>query len=165
MDSTREDSGIVGRVRERATSQLATQKDRATDGLGTVAQAMRQTTQHLRTQQQEAIAGYAEKAADQLERFSQRLKEKDVTQILDDAQQLARRQPALFIGGAFAIGLLGARFLKSSSPRQGSRSLSVYRDDDGFSGGAYSTSRSTVRETSASPTPNAYGHTVPTERF
>ena len=140
MDSTQKDTGIVDRVRERATSQLTTQKDRATDGLGNVAQAVRETTQHLRTQQHDAIAGYAERAADQLERFQQRLKEKDVSELLDDAQRLARSQPALFIGGAFAIGLIGARFFKSSSPRPNWERIPA-------------------------STPNAYGHTVPTERF
>jgi hypothetical protein len=34
------DSGIVGRVRERAGAQLATQKDMATDGIGTIARGM-----------------------------------------------------------------------------------------------------------------------------
>lgn len=32
-----------------------------------------------------------------------------------EAQDLARRRPVLFIGSAFALGLLGARFLKSSA--------------------------------------------------
>jgi len=36
---------------------------------------------------------------------------------VDDAERLAHRQPALFVGGAFALGLLAARFLKSSKPR------------------------------------------------
>lgn len=109
-------SGIVGKVKEQATSQLSTQKNRATDGLGSVAQAVRQTTQHLRDNQNETVARYAEQAAEQIERFSERLRNKDVGELMNDAQQLARRQPALFVGGAFAIGLLGARFLKSSSP-------------------------------------------------
>jgi len=39
-------------------------------------------------------------------------------QMLRDARNLARRQPALFIGGSFAVGLLAARFVKSS-PRDG----------------------------------------------
>jgi hypothetical protein len=107
-------SGIAGKVKERATAQLTTQKDRATDGLGTVASAVRQTGQHLREQQNETVAQYVEKAAEQLERLSNNLREKDVNELLHDAQRLARRQPALFIGGSFAVGLLAARFLKSS---------------------------------------------------
>ena len=164
MDSTTHDNGLVGRVRERATAQLATQKDKATDGLGSVARAVRDTTQHLRTNQHETVAQYAEKAADQIERFSQRLKEKDVSELLNDAQQLARRQPALFIGGAFALGLLGARFLKSSSARAAGGSRSIYRDEPGFTPGAYTSSPRRVERT-PSATPNAYGHTVPTEGF
>jgi hypothetical protein len=109
-------SGIAGKVKERATAQLATQKNRATDGLGTVASAVRQTSQHLREQQNETVAQYVDKAAEQLERLSNRLREKDVGELLQDAQRLARRQPALFIGGSFAVGLLAARFLKSSRP-------------------------------------------------
>ena len=162
MESIRHDSGIVGRVRERATAQLATQKDRATDGLGSVAQVVRETTHHLRTQQHDTIAQYAEKAADQIERFSRRLKEKDVSELLSDAQQLARRQPALFIGGAFALGLLGARFLKSSAPRS---SRTIYRDEPGFTSGAFTSPSQGLTERSPRSTPNAYGHTVPTERF
>lgn len=165
MEQTTHDNGIVGRVRERATAQLATQKDKATDGLGTVAQAVRGTTEHLRTHQHEAVANYAEKAAEQIERFSQRLKEKDITELLNDAQQIARRQPALFIGGAFAIGLLGARFLKSSANDAETGSRSIYRENMGFTPGAYPTPVSGASGTRPTPTPNAYGHTVPTERF
>ena len=58
--------GIMDRVRDRATAQLSSQKDRATDGLGSVAQAVRQSTQHLRDHKQDAIAQYVEKAADQV---------------------------------------------------------------------------------------------------
>jgi hypothetical protein len=126
-------TGIVGKVREQATAQLSSQKDKATDGLGSVAQAVRQTTQHLRDNQHETVAHYAEQAAEQIERFSQGLKNKDVGELMNDAQQLARRQPALFVGGAFALGLLGARFLKSSSPEN----RNAYRGygDAGYGGG------------------------------
>ncbi len=108
------EAGIADKVRERAAAQLNTQKNRATDGIGSVAQVARETTQHLRERQHETVAGYVEQAADQLERFSQSLKNKDVRDLVEDAQRLARRQPALFVGGAFALGLAGARFFKSS---------------------------------------------------
>ncbi len=108
------DQGIVRRVRERAVAELSTQKNVAFDGIGSVAQAVRQSTQHLREQQHDTLAGYVEQAADQIERFAQQLRGKDVSELFDDAQQLARRQPAIFIGSAFALGLIGARFFKSS---------------------------------------------------
>jgi hypothetical protein len=120
-------AGIAERIRNTATARLATQKDRATDGLGSVAQAVRQSTQHLRDQQQDTVAKFVEQAADQIERFSTQLKNKDVGELMDDAHALARRQPALFIGSAFALGLLGARFLKSSADHAGPRTPREYR--------------------------------------
>jgi hypothetical protein len=111
----RTESGIMGRVRERATAQLSTQKDRATDGLGTVAQAVRQSTQHLRENKQDAVAQYVEKAADQIDRFATQLRDRDIGELVNEVQRFARKQPALFVGSAFALGVLGARFLKSSS--------------------------------------------------
>jgi hypothetical protein len=116
----------MDRVRERATAQLSTQKDRATDGLGSVAQAVRQSTQHLRENKQDAIANYVEKAADQIDRFSTQLRNRDVGELVNEVQRFARRQPALFVGSAFAIGVIGARFLKSSSDNQRHRALGPY---------------------------------------
>jgi len=106
--------GIVGKVKDRAAAQLSTQKDKASDQLGTIVQAVRHSSERLREDQQEVVARYVEKAAEQLERFSESLREKDVNELVQDAQRLARRQPALFVGGSFAVGLLAARFLKSS---------------------------------------------------
>jgi hypothetical protein len=38
--------------------------------------------------------------------------------MLDDVHSFARRRPALFIGGAFLVGLGIARFLKSTAERE-----------------------------------------------
>jgi hypothetical protein len=115
-------NGIVGRVRERAGAQLTNQKDMATDGIRTIAQAVRKSTQDLRDQRHETLAEYVERAADQLERLSSGLKGKDIGEMFRDAQNVARRQPGMFVGSAFALGLLGARFLKSSAPQHQHRS-------------------------------------------
>lgn len=119
------DRGVIDRVKERAAAQLSTQKDKATDGLGSVAQFVRQGTQQLRDQQHDTLAGYVEQAANQIDRFSQQLRTKDVSELVSDAQRLARRNPAVFIGSAFAVGVIGARFFKSSSqndePRRSDR--------------------------------------------
>lgn len=141
---------LVDRVKARATEQISSQKDRATDGLGAVAEAVRHTTRHLREGQHEDAARYVEMAADQLERLSSALREKDVNELLDDAQRLARRQPALFVGGAFAVGFAAARFLKSSqrdeerwsNARDSSEAGSVYGGGHAYgSGGASGTTR------------------------
>ena len=105
---------LLDNVKQKAAAQIDTQKSRATDSISVIANAVRGTTSQLRNEQHDVLATYVENVADQLDRFSTKLRDKDVNALLDDARQLARRQPALFIGGSFAVGLLAARFLKSS---------------------------------------------------
>jgi hypothetical protein len=143
------DSGFMDRMRERAGQQLTNQKNRATDGIGTIADAVRNTTQELRQHQHETLAEYVTSAADQLDRLSSRLKDKDIGDLLRDAQNLARRQPVLFIGSAFALGLLGARFLKSSPPSQ----TRDWRDhSSGAGSGAYRGTSAYEGRVTADPT-------------
>ena len=146
-------SGMMSKVRERATEQLSSQKNKATDGLGSVAQAVRQSTQQLRDQQHETLAGYVERAADQIDRLSHKLRDKDIGELVEDAQRLARRQPALFIGSAFVLGVLGARFMKSSPPRN-------EYDGDRLYGGGYQGGGSYGQGTGYT-TPGTYGGTTP----
>ena len=157
QDSATGSVGLMDKVRQGATSQLSTQKNKATDGIGTVTQAVRQASQQLRTQQHDTIANYIDQAANQLERFSTRLRDKDVGELVRDAQQFAKRRPVVFVGSAFALGLLGARFLKSSRDRQsgGNGRNSYARSSTGYRTGYGSPT--TALSSSAGPgsTPNA----------
>ena len=121
-------SALMDRVRDGATTQLTTQKGRVTDSLTSLAQAVRQSTESLRSNQQTAVAQYVEKAASQLERLSNRLRDRNVKDLVQDAQQFARRQPAIFVGAAFAAGLLTARFMKSSTNHQYERTFPEHDD-------------------------------------
>jgi hypothetical protein len=105
---------FMGRVRDRAGERLTTQKDRAVEGVTIVAHAVRQTAARLREDNREPIAKYVESGAQQLERLSEFVRNKDAAELWRDAQAYARRRPAVFVGSAFAVGLLAARFLKSS---------------------------------------------------
>lgn len=115
-------SDVAEQAREQVASKVSAQKDRATGELGHVASALRQTSTQLRSQGQGAVPKYVEQAADQVERVTQYLQSKSVGELVGEVERFARREPALFLGGAFALGLLGARFLKSSSPSAGSSS-------------------------------------------
>src|SRR5215212_2781130 len=110
---------VVGQARDQMSSRLAGQKDRAAEGLTSIAQALRQTGQQLRDQNQQAVTGYIDGAASQVERVSNYLRQNDLGGLIDDVEEFARRQPALFLGGTFVLGMLGARFLKSSRPTTG----------------------------------------------
>jgi hypothetical protein len=105
---------VKEQVAEQATGRLEEQKTAASSGISSVAHAFRQTGQNLRGQEQEGVAQYVDQAAQRLEQFSHYLGEHDLRELARDAEQFARREPALFLGGAFAVGMLAARFLKSS---------------------------------------------------
>ena len=109
---------LAEQAKRQITNQLTSQKDRASTGIENVAQAIRQAGQQLQQQGPAPIADYANTAADQAERMSQYLSSKDVGELQADAAQFARSQPVVFLAGAFALGFLGARFFKSSSPAQ-----------------------------------------------
>ena len=143
---------LLDNVKQKATAELDSQKGRATDGLSAIAQAVRGTTEELRKDQHDVMAQYIERMADSLEQFSTQLREKDLTALLSDARQLARRQPAVFIGGSFAAGLIAARFLKSSrrSSREGGWSDDDYTRRDDYSSrshGEYTSARAGERTT------------------
>lgn len=113
---------VAGQAKQQAVSQVETQKGQAAEGLGTVAEAARGLGDQLREKDQAGLAGYVDQAAERIEHFSEYVRSTDVNDILGDAQQFARRQPSLFLGGAFLVGLAASRFLRSTAPAMGSRS-------------------------------------------
>ena len=70
----------------------------------------------LRTEN-EAVAQYVDMASDQLRRMADQIRQKGVSEMVDDLNRFARRRPALFIGGALLVGIGIARFLKASADR------------------------------------------------
>ena len=106
---------LASRGGEQVKSQLANQKHDAAQRLTPITVALRETAQQLRKQGQAPVAQYADKTSDQVERFSGYLRETEVDELVDQARGFARGRPAIFLGGAVALGFLGARFLKSSS--------------------------------------------------
>jgi len=104
----------VDKAREQVKSQLSSQKDRAAEGLGGVAQALRQTAQQLREQNQAPVAEVTERAAQAVDGVTGYFRDHDVDQLVGEVENFARREPMLFLGGAFALGFAAARFLKSS---------------------------------------------------
>src|SRR5579871_4225262 len=100
---------------QQAKSWTGQQKDQVAQAIDGVAQALRQTGDQLRTQNQDLVADYADRAAQQIEQVTTYLRDNDMDHLIRDAEYFAVRQPALFLGGAFLLGVLGARFLKSSS--------------------------------------------------
>jgi hypothetical protein len=122
VDQAQQTAGqVADQAKQQVTSQLESQKERAVDGLMTLAQALRQTSQHLQEQEQGAIGEYVGRAAERVEDVCDHLRSRDVAQLVAETQAFARRRPGMFVGAALAVGFAGARFLMSSGQRASAR--------------------------------------------
>ncbi len=101
--------------REKAAGQLDTQKEQAAGQIEGISRALRQTSEQLREQNQGSIGKYAEQGAEQAERLANFLHEKQGDELIGEVEDFARNKTAVFLGGAFLVGVAAARFLKSSS--------------------------------------------------
>lgn len=101
-------------AQEQATGFLSEQKDVAAQRVGSVAEALRQTGQQFADRDEGMLAHYTESLAGQLDNFSNSLRDREIGSLLDDAKELAHRQPELFVVGALAAGFAIGRFFKSS---------------------------------------------------
>jgi hypothetical protein len=114
-------------ARERAQGLFETNKAAACAGIHAFANALRAASYDM---DQGGLAQAAWRAAEKVEDFSRSLESRDVDAMIDAAQDYARRQPALFLGGAFAAGFALARFLKASSARRRGFGRFVPSSDD-----------------------------------
>ncbi|PWC33333.1 hypothetical protein [Azospirillum sp. TSO35-2] len=112
-----------GRIR----SLLEQQTDRAADQLGGVANALHKAAEQLNAENNGVVADYAVQAADRVERVADMLRDASLDDIVGEVEGFARRQPEVFIGAAFAVGFLAARFIKSSGERRMHRSTTALR--------------------------------------
>lgn len=108
-------SHLAHEAKDEASSRVASQKDRAAKSLSSVADALR-GTRHELDDSIPAIGEYADKAADTVQQLSDYIRSKNIGEIIDTVEHFARRESALFLGGAAAVGLLAGRFLRSSRP-------------------------------------------------
>jgi hypothetical protein len=85
-------------------------KSRAAGALHGVAESLLQS---CRTSEDGATR-YIQQAGERVQHAAHYLQNTDVREMVGHTERFARRQPALFLGGAFTLGLVAARFLKSS---------------------------------------------------
>ncbi|MDQ6681865.1 MAG: hypothetical protein M3Y88_01160 [Chloroflexota bacterium] len=133
---------LVDKAREQGTRQAQQQKQRAADALVTLAGSLRKMSGDIGDQDQQAIASVTQLTADKTEQLAQFLRQTDVAQMIGRVEDFGRRQPALFLGAAFGVGLLASRFLKAAgqSSGAGSQRGSSASGVGDLSGGEYATS-------------------------
>lgn len=129
LDLAKESGGQMadkafGTAKDKASSVIDEQKTNLAAGLGSIAGELRRTGETLRSsgdknQFVNMGANYGEKIADKVEGLSKYLETADLRDLAGDLKSYARRNPAVFIGGAFLLGLAATRFVKSANASTG----------------------------------------------
>lgn len=112
-------------LKARAGSALDDGRHRAADRVGSLARALHTTASNIDQEGDRQLSQWVHQAADQVDRVVGYLNGRDPGALMQDMEQMARRNPALFLGGTYAAGMLVGRFLRSSAPeRRGERNPS-----------------------------------------
>jgi hypothetical protein len=116
-DALRRQAGQFARdVGDELSRTGESQKERGADVLHRFAGAIDSAANDLE-EQSPAVARMVHETARRVGDLSSELSSRNVNELLEQATQLARAKPALFIGGSVAAGFALARFLASSARR------------------------------------------------
>jgi hypothetical protein len=85
----------------------------AAERLRKLSGTMRKLGEHLRIEDQTYVAEKAASTSDRLDGFASYLSSADLSTLMRDTGELARKNPAAFFGSAFLLGLAAGRVLKA----------------------------------------------------
>ena len=98
---------------EKLRASVSEQKAAGADYVGNVANIIRRTAYEFDSDIPQA-GHYIRKAAAQLENVSEAMRNRDMSEIVGNVQDFARKQPTAFFGAAVLLGFAAVRFLKSA---------------------------------------------------
>jgi hypothetical protein len=119
-DATESAGHLAERAADLGLQQADRGREQAASGIDQVAQSIRRVSTDMLAEQP-TIANAALTAADQAERVAQYLRQTDARQIISKVEDVARRQPLIFLGGAFLLGAAASRFIKAAGGGQSGR--------------------------------------------
>jgi hypothetical protein len=108
-------AAVAEQAGRTAEAQVSGMMSRAGDTLDDVSQAVRDAGEGLRSERPE-IASAADAAAERVHEVSEYLRTHEAGDVLNAAQDFARRQPALVVGGGLLLGFALGRLLRASQP-------------------------------------------------
>jgi hypothetical protein len=108
-DAQTRGASVAGEVKDQAVSATETAKDGIADRLDDVAKAIHSSSQQLEEGQQDWIAHIIERGSKELGSLASTLRTNDLHGLLGKLDDLARRQPAVFVGAAMAAGFAAVR--------------------------------------------------------
>ncbi len=106
-------------ARDSATSSLNDSRHQAADRMAASPARYAAPASTSASENQAGVANLTDSLAEQVERLSSYLRDRDLRAFRDDIENFARRQPAVAVGVALGLGMLGARFFKSSRRTSG----------------------------------------------
>lgn len=143
--------GMASKAGEKIMDTAERQKGIGADYVDGIAEAVRRAAGEFESQAPQA-AHYIRYAADQMETMSDSFRRRDMSQMIEDVQSFARRQPTAFLGLSVLAGFAAIRFLRSGAPPSSGRRMSSGEGDDWQDRGAMDDGRfGTASSTSAMP--------------
>jgi hypothetical protein len=108
---------LASSAKDKLEAAVTQRKSVGADYIDSIAQATSQAANAFEADLPQA-AHYIRQASEQIQGVANTVRERDVRQLVGEVQDLARRQPTLFFGGAVMLGFAALRFLKSTAPRE-----------------------------------------------
>jgi hypothetical protein len=105
---------VATQAKDKAAQVADEQKGTAADKLGGYSSRLRAAARVAEEEEDPNIAYFAERAADRLESAADYVRTADLGRMKHDATDVARRHPALFMGGMLVAGLVLGSLAKAS---------------------------------------------------
>jgi hypothetical protein len=105
-------------LKARAGTVVDDGRHRVADRAGTLARALHGTADNLEREGDRQLSQWVHQAAEQVDRVVGYLDGHDAGGLMRDMEDLARRNPALFLGGTYAAGMVLGRFLRAAAPER-----------------------------------------------
>ena len=109
---------VADGVRDEAERFFDEHKGRLGERVQRVGKGINQAAHALRAVRAEGLAEAVDSAAGRFDEVSQYLDERSLGDLVSDAGEFVRRNPAPVVGGLFLTGFLAARFVKASASRE-----------------------------------------------
>ena len=151
-----EATGVAQDAKLQGQEQFEAHKHTAADQTEKLAGVVERVAEEFKGQDQQSLAEYAGQLAGSMKSFAENLRDRSLDDVIRDTQQLARKNPTLFLMGSVAVGIALSRFFKASADR------SAPRDNEFGSNASQPVtfeSRPSVISGSASPNPSSLADT------
>jgi hypothetical protein len=111
-------AGIGSKATDKVNNIISDQRSASADYVKGFAQAVHRAAGEFEQDIPQA-SRWIRGVAGQIDSVADAVREREPRELLNDVQHFARRQPALFFGGAMLLGFAALRFLKSGQNASG----------------------------------------------